>query len=394
MSSLSKSEAKATGCPGHYAAYYLARAPRPAMPTWTREGIEFHEAMCNYARNLKAHESERDKEWIDWYLDWRPLLPGTREMLKQYAETFVLDPRAFWGAEKFLCAGKAFQPIRDVENPGFGRAPADERVMLHGTLDFVEVVGPTIKIKDYKTGYVPSRIDEYEAVHYAILALAHVPEATEVEFTWDFVRVGATKTTTYRREDWAALAQAFYERQARRDGIRSQYDELGGDWRDMPLDPLAGLCPYCNLTCALRAQVMENQWICDPIQTDADLVKAAGILTAVKSATALIDQQVKSYLHRVGKVALPGGGYARMETTFHPVLKLRDTLAMLGVETPSKSPLWDVPLDSLRVGSTEFNAFAKARKRAGLRELAEAASETRPRTMLRIGEFESEVYDK
>jgi hypothetical protein len=81
-----------------------------------------------------------------------------------------------------------------------------------------------------------------------------------------------------------------------------------------------------------------------------------------------------------------GNGYqAAIRTTKTRVLKLRQVLGALGVEIPETTAQFDVPLDSLRVGSTEIRSYEKAKKRAGMREMLDSICEVKTRSALMVG---------
>lgn len=152
-------------------------------------------------------------------------------------------------------------------------------------------------------------------------------------------------------------------------------------------NPLGGMCSYCALACPAREPALKQGTIFTPIQTPDDARRAAGKLAAIRGAHSTLETQLRNYLAKAGPVPLGNGETARLETSFSPVLQLRTVLAALGVEVPEESPEFAVPLDSLTVNSTEFKRFAAAKKRAGLRELVEAAVPTKPRTELRLDEM-------
>jgi hypothetical protein len=380
--SLSKSEVKSLGCEYYYRKYYVEKVPQHPMP-WTKAGTQFHNFMDAYIKHCVASDVCDDLAWALDALAASDVCDDARELISRYVAGFKLDdPREVLGAECFFVVDQFFQPIPEVAYPGVGKRPAIPGAFAHGTLDVIERTGPTsIRIRDFKTGFMPSRVDPYEAIHYAILAFAHFPWAMEVTFIWDFIRFGSTQEAVHHRESWPELIEALLRHVARRAAMSAKTGAAD-------CDSLAGLCGYCALDCPTRKMAMDGHTIFKPIQNDDDARDAAQVLSSFRAAKSTLEAQLRFYLDGRGEVDLGMGKTARMNVTHTPVLALRTVLAALGIELPETSPEWDVPLDKLVVNNTEFGRYAKAKKRTGLHETIQASVPTKARTVLKIGDEE------
>jgi hypothetical protein len=381
--SLSKSEAKSLGCEYYYTKYYLEKVPQHVMP-WTRVGTEFHDFMERYVKYLVAEGKVRDTEYVDSVVEFGDYSDETVDLIIRYTERFELaDPAAVLGIESFLVVDSCYRPIRNVAYPGVGKRPEIPGAFAHGTLDRIERVGEdAILVTDYKTGFMPSRVDEYEPQHYAILAMAHYPWANTVTFRWEFVRFGNAEEVVFTRAEWPELVARVTRKLARRQAIR--------DTAKPECNSMAGLCGYCALSCPLREAAMKGGTIFRPIQTPEDAALAASTVAAIRSAKSTLESQLKTYVGKAGAVQLPNGNAAYLSTTFTPQMGARTVLAALGIEVPEKSEAFDVSLDSLIINNTEFKRLAGARKRQGLLETVLASVPTKPRTDLAIGRMPQE----
>lgn len=381
--SLSKSEVKSLGCPYYYRAYYTKKTRQHVMP-WTRIGTEFHQFMDTYVSHLVDSNQTADRYWVDYALKLSTMCEEARLLVMRYTEEFALrDPKAVIGAEAFWVIDANGAPLSAVY-PGVGKAPRVDGAWAHGTIDRVERTGPdAIEITDYKTGFMPGRVSPYEALHYAVLAFCHYPEVNTVTFTWDFVRFGTKDARTFTRGDFPEMMREIAIQVAKR-------DQLAADTGKPECNAMAGLCGYCSVRCPLRAAAMKDT-IFRPVQSEADAKKAAAIIASIRSAQSTLESQLKQYLADAGPVQLGEGQTARMQTSHSPQLELRTVMALMGVDLPETSPKFDVPLSSLRINSTEFSRYTKAKARADLKELVMASVPTKARTSLKIGDEEADV---
>lgn len=376
MKSISKSECKALSCPAFWHAYYCDGVQK-SPASWTRTGTEFHAFASAYVDYLVSRGISSDLDWVEPYLAAAAYCDDAADLVRRYVPDFDIDPQEVFDTELFWAIDGSFRPVR-AEFPGVGKAPAGD-ILAHGTLDRVDIVERSGLIVDYKTGFMPSRIDPYEAAHYGILAFAHLPQIEELTFRWDFVRMGYTREQHMTRGQLPELQSELLKRRALRDRLAQQ----GGPFS---CDPLAGLCGYCGLQCPVRAQAAKGEAIIGPLQSDEDAASAAGFLAAIRAATATVEEQLKAYLADRGAVDLGDGREARLETTATVKIPLRVALSVMGVQVPESTPAFQVPLDKLTINSTQMKQYGKAKKRAGLLEQIEAVSEHAPRTVLRIGD--------
>jgi len=382
--SLSKSEAKSLGCEYYYSKYYLGHAPHHQMP-WTHVGTDFHSFMEQYVKGLVEGGVSCNLDLARSIVDSGDYCDEARDLVLRYIQKFELrDPAAVIGAEQFLVIDSDFQPIRGVVYPGVGRRPKIPGAYGHGTLDLIERDGDDgLRITDWKTGFMPSRVDEYEPQHYALLALANFEWANTVTFVWDFVRFGSTDEMVFTRENWDELVSAFQRKVARRRAVMTSTEKP-------ECSPMAGLCGYCSLACPLRAAAMNHSTVYRPIQGPEEAVLAASALAAIRSAQSTLEGQLRLYLSQRGALPVGGGNTAYLSTKFSPQISVRSALAVMGIEVPTETPQYEVDLDKLTLNASEFRRLASAKKRAGLLDTVLASAPTKARTELCIGTMPTE----
>lgn len=382
--SLSKSESKALACGTFWKAYFRDRVPR-YDPSWTRTGTEFHQYRQDYVNHLVDAGLEQEESWAHDYLLKSGFSDDATNLVEADIPNFSVNPDIVYGTELFWGVDDQLRPVYGLVYPGPGKPPAADGVLAHGSIDRVDVSGDEAVITDYKTGFMPSRIDPYEAVHYGILTFAFLPQVVTVKFVWDFVRSSTKREQLLYRSDLPQYHQQLLQRRIQRQELiaRAALDA------PMSCDGLAGLCGYCQLNCPVRAQAALGTQVIGPIQNDQDAREAAAFLVSIRSATTTVDSALKAYLADRGAVDIGHGKAAMLETSHSRTLPLRTVLATLGVQVPEESPSYSMPLDKLMVGSTDFNRYAKAKKRAGLAEIVQEICPTKARTVLKIGDAPS-----
>jgi hypothetical protein len=384
--SLSKSETKAMNCPFYWSAYFGRRVHRSGA-SWTQTGQEFHDYREHYVNHLVDELLPMDEPWAWSYLAKSGYSDDCRSLIESDIPNFSINPDIVFGTELFWAIDAEFRPVKvDYPGPGLPPVPADESqiIIAHGSLDRVDVDGSHCDIIDYKSGFMPSRIDPYEATHYGLLALLHLPQVETVRFVWDFVRSGSTREQLMERSQIHEYERQLVARIAKREKLLAALER----GERMDTDPLAGLCGYCSLVCPVREAAVRGEAIIGPVQTDQDLVEAAGFLQAMKAATSAVDKQIKEYLADRGPVDIGHGKQARLETTQSQTYPLRTVLATLGVQVPVESEQYAIPMDKVMVGATELKRYGKAKSRAGLLEILEATCPRKDRTALKIGDAE------
>ena len=385
MTSLSKSSARALGCPSYYAAYYLSDVEQ-IRHSFTRVGSEFHDFHAKYVEHLVDEDRPQDIEWARDWMSRNPLLPESRELINQSAPLVRIDPQRVLGTEVFCACDADFKAL-NLPFPGVGKSPRDPRAIAHGTMDLVTSPSPEyLVIDDYKTGWV-SKADNYEAIHYAVLAFAQWPAAKEILFVWRFVRCGAPVEAKFMRSDLPEMQSTVRSKIAERDAIVAA--AVDKHWSQMDVNPFAGLCSYCGLSCRLRQAALDKEFHTKPAQTEDDAAGAMAELVSIRARESALESAVRDYVEHQGPLS-KGQFEAVSEMAATRKIPLRPFLAALGVDVPETSPNFDVPLDNLYLISSSVDSYARAKKRRGMYDLVDSISVKTPRATLRVRMVEEE----
>jgi len=375
--SVSKSLAKAAGCPRFFALSHLSGGALTTQSRPAEAGTDFHRYRRGYVDHLIATGKHSDQEWIMGRLEALQIGEWALPLVLDDMETFSIDPRKVFAAELFLSVDEQFRPL-DMRIGGTpGERP--EAALAHGTIDLLSVHGAEAVIDDYKTGW--GAMDEYEALHYATLVFAHFPWVEAVRFDWEFIRARAPKSVSFQRGDMEWMqAQVI----AARRHIGSIIDAFGRA-EEMPVNPNAGLCGFCTFTCPLRADVAKGTLDIGPLQTTEDARALALRLKAGKSWVSKAEDALRTYLQNAGKVDLGGGMAAELVPGERTEFAMDKVLRLFGFgDLPTVSPDWDIPLGSLTVSSAKLKSFAKAKKRAGMPEALRVIAKITPAFTLKL----------
>jgi hypothetical protein len=385
--SLSKSTEKATGCERYFAGRHLEGMPREAASSLAGTGTDFHAYRAAYVDHLVAVSLPADPDWVERWLETADVSDEAREMIERDAAAFQINPDIVFGTELFLSVDEEFRPLENEPNPEPGRGPKNAKAFLHGTLDHLEIDGPDAWIVDAKSGWSTQNVKEYEGAHYALLVFAHFPYVNTITFEWDFIRAGGRKPLVFERADLPSLQlRAKARHRYMRDIVRRW--EAG---EELAVNPQAGLCHFCTLTCPLREAVTRKIVAFPPIQNAEDAQKVAILTYLAKTTVRMGEELLKPYLNDNGPLDLGGGLTAEVKPGNTDSFSLRSTLSVLGFEgVPEKSPKWDISLESLLVSGTKLKSFAAAKKRAGLKEELDSIARRTPTSRLDIHKTETE----
>lgn len=355
MPSISKSMIKASDCEYFFAGYYIKGAPQIPRE-FTETGLAFHDYRCKYVNHLIDKGMDKDSRWVEIYVKERPLSEDARELIMEDALGFALDWNMVYATECFLCIDKDFRPLEGVKYPGPGRQPDNPNCYAHGSIDRIDLLGESeAVIHDYKSGFLV-KTDEREAAVYALLTFCHFPWIKTVRFSWDFTRSGSTRKAIFEREldmDFLKAVVMAAHQSLRLLGERINNGAAG-------VNPFAGLCTYCDLVCPLRDSAAKGQIPTAPLQSEADALRAIGILRAINKSKKDLEAMVKAWLDRVGSQET-AAGVAKMnvgKTIEVPLSRLiKDAYE---IDLPEISPVFDgLAAEDLRVGLTELKKAAR-----------------------------------
>jgi hypothetical protein len=330
--------------------------------------------MSAYVNHLVDVSQPDDIPWTEAWLATNPVDHESRELIEREIPHIHIDPDAVLGTEVFAACDAEFRPL-NLRNPGVGKAPAGS--YIHGTLDLIVSSGggEVLLIDDYKTGW-SGKVDFYESIHYPTLAFARYPRATRIRFRWMFTRAGAPVENWYDRSDLPRMQSIIRAKVAERDTAVARH--AVGETPDV--NPFAGLCGYCGLTCRLRAAAEAGEAICAPLQTPEDARSAAGRILALRPVLSHLEESLRSYLTTVG----PLDGIASVNLSAATEVPLAAGLEAMGYKVDATDARWDVPLDSLRIGVSDLKRYAKAKSRSGMAEAIDAVSIKKPKETMTI----------
>lgn len=371
----SKSRAKALACPNFFAKQYSQQESiAQTEPHYlTKTGLEFHRYRQQYATHLQATNRWRDEQWRQDYLRTERLSPDARKVIEGDSD-FSVDPQSIFGCEAFLVIDHDFRALGEIE---YGRQPGllsdDPNALCSGQLDLILLVNEGRKaiIRDPKSGWSTVGVTDEEPPIYASLIFAHFPMVREVEFVWDFVRAEGIKRNTYTRDDLPWMHQMIAEIVDK----QITYAEAHNRGETLPANPFSGLCPHCQITCPMRPRWDSGELAIGPVQTKADYQKAAMLKKVCDDVSRRLGQLMLGYMDVNGATQEVAPGWiAEARTITKTEYPLVDVLEALGLRivdetgTPvTRTRDYDVPLRSL--GISGLSDFAKAKKRAGLKEL-------------------------
>lgn len=379
---ISKSMAKALGCAQFFCGQYL-QPDQVGVRTHflAQTGIEFHAWRQAYVHHLMRRNTECDPEFRDQYLATHQISEDARVLIER--DEFRVNPEVIYGAELFLSVDRAFRPLEHEFGREPGRLSGHPDFLASGTIDLLLLQGRRAIIRDPKSGFSTVGVTDDEPIIYGALVFAHFRKVEEVHWVWDFVRSRAERTAVYRREDdFAWMQDRVRELDARKNSLVARYNS----GESLEANPFAGLCPYCQLACPIRPRWQAGELSLAMPQTREDAVQLARLVKVCEEVTDRGRDLIKSWLDQDpnGKLDLGGGWEAAVqvsETLEYPLIAALRTLGLevissaglspeelelLDRQRPPMSPAFEVPLASLTLGN--LTSFARAKKRAGLRE--------------------------
>jgi hypothetical protein len=351
---LSKSAEKAKGCPRFFLGAYLSKDPAVTSAGELAEtGTDFHRYRQEYIDHLVRTKQESDPGWMEDRLGQMGVTDDALDMIRWDLLKLKIDPRTVWGTEIWLSVDSNFNPLQMKLGVTPGTRPDDHRVFAHGGIDLLSVQGDNAVVDDYKTGWA-NQTREYEAIHYAVLVFAHFPDLYEVTVNWDYTRAGAVKPMVFSRLDLDWMQNRVRNAHAKVSDIVLKGDDS--------VNPTAGLCGFCPLACPVKAAVANGVVDMPSIQNENDAAAVAGMMLVAKAVTAEAEKRLRAYLDKAEKVELDSGKIVAMRPTTINEYPLDKVLEVLEKGT------WGIPPDKLTVGATKLHSYAKAKKRAGMRE--------------------------
>jgi len=380
---LSKSIERALGCELYFAGHYLSDEPAVRLldsSGMAQTGTDFHAYRAAYIDHLVASQQRMDPDWVVRHLGATSMTDDARDLALRDAESYSIDPDLVYGTEVYLSVDETFRPLDCITGATPGRSPVrNPLAFAHATLDLLQIDGDEARIDDYKTGYSTQNVRPYEPAHQAAMVLAHFP-VNRVTFRWEFIRAKASRPLIYERADLDWIHPRIVNAGRRYAAIRAK--AVAG--LELSVNPMAGNCGYCQLSCPIRDGVRSGLIAIAPLQTEADARTLATSVYVAEQFAKVSKDALKSYLDSHPAVELGNGFVVEMVPTSRNSYSLSRVLALLGFGSPETSAQWDVPLKSVGVSATDLHRFAGAKKRAGMRDALEGIANRTPYSELKI----------
>jgi hypothetical protein len=344
---LSQSRIGLMNCPH----LYVERAVFGAVEVdniYALRGREFHEFMDRYVAHLVETRQQSDVATFDRMVDSSGLTSDALDLLRAFRDDFAIDPESVLCAERRFYLDANFNPVETLDEAAYEGKP-----------DLVIVDGAVARIPDYKSQYQIQDADTPQARLYALIVMLHYPFIQRVIFELQFVRYhNAARSIEFTRDDIPRLQRSMRDLRERQVALHA--DALAGTiFNAMPGDhcaycpklfggcPIKELNPYTEQSAEdrLRFQVWLNQASRRNREILVHLAGAQGPL------------QVED-----GNGNKYRGEFKVKSRTAFP---LSSTLPVLD---DWKTATGEDLSDRLKVGATDLNKYAKAKKRAPLAE--------------------------
>jgi hypothetical protein len=369
-------------CEYHFVHQYCDPAANEPPSRAGAAGTAFHAYRAAYVKHLVTERKWQDTEWAYEYVDAHSIPEEARLLVERDMMSFAINPESVFGSEVFMSIDKDFRPLEmefDVAQGSRGNSPHS---ILSGTVDLLIVEQGEARVIDAKSAYSATTISEEEAAIYCCLIFSHFPQITSVDFAWDFVRLGAHKSSRYGREELPAMEQLIRDMLE----FRRQVMLRVSDGDKLNVNPWSGMCPFCSLLCpALQNIEKDTPARIYPLQDVANARRLAGMIYLcdqfLHNARPLLKEfvQAREDLPN-GQLQLGANFVAELTTSTSRKLPVLDVLNSIGLgvvnmtgldETQTKellemqpafSPKFDVPLRNLELRGSALKAFAKTKR--------------------------------
>jgi hypothetical protein len=366
----SKSMAQAMGCPDFFVRVYLHRSSVANRNQWLKEtGVQFHEYFRRYNEHLRDQQLPEDPAWREHYLARPDLSQDGRSQIANHE--WRVEPRTIVAIEEMFSIDRDMNALP----PEFGKRPGEwsshDNVLAWGTPDLVLLEerpdgSRKATVIDPKSGFSTVNIGNYEPQFYAGLVMKHFERVEEVEFIWKFTRFKQQKSATYTRAFLPEIEQMWRFLDSRKD----EYIDAHNRGERLPVDPSAGMCPYCPLACEMRQRATSGELIAGPVQSNEDAVLAVKALQALEGATEQIRAFLKPWITANGMVNVGNGfvaDFRAFATHEYPLEAVLTFLGLVAPDTlPAVTPVGRIPLSGLTVGG--LSGYLKRKKRADVNE--------------------------
>lgn len=380
---LSQSRQSLMACPHLYVSRIVEGNQEPDNPFAVR-GQDIHTAIAAYVRHLVETRQTSDYAYFEQMLK-QGFVTEAVEILAELKDNFQIDPDKVLGVELCLAVDPDFKPLefnsetphhihnrQCWDDPGAGHGSpftvcgqieTKGIVEFEGTLDYVQFTdATTAEIWDWKSFWQVIEADTFQSKLYPLLLFCHYPHIQTIHFHLKFVRYSVARSVTYTRADIPHLHGLAHRDRDRQ--IAMHKDALEGTVFNAMPGPHCGYCPKLFHGCPIQQM---NPY------TNQSAEDRLRFHVWVNQVTKKNREILVHLLNVQGPLEVTDGNNEKYRAAF--VVKRRTKYPLdktLEVLDTWKTSTGEDLSDRLRVGSTDLNKYAKAKKRAPLaQQLAE-----------------------
>ena len=414
LPALSQSKQALMACPYLYRDRVIDGNREPDNPFMVR-GIEVHDAIARYVTHLVKTKQATDYDYFDTLIG-SGISSEAFEILRSLKDVLVIDVEKVLGVEMYLALDSKLEPIEFPEEELRSGHRSEAGVDVEGTLDYVQMTSPTeAEIFDWKSYFNKIDADTFQAHLYPLLLFKHYPGLESIRFVLRFVRYGTLSSeVTFTREqvpELSAMVLTERRRQKKLEDAAAAIEFAAGDVdlalaAEQKLSAMPGShCAWCpKMSASIRAQVYEqigigaaadqgtvcpiasiNPWV---QQMPEDRVRYAVFMDACRNENAAI---LREYVKAGGPITIKDGNDQPYTAGYQPHTSFRfpaqDTIGLL---IRWLKETGENLLDKVYVGSTELKPLLKAKKRAALKELTDAAMVSEDKMVWSIGKSDED----
>jgi hypothetical protein len=324
------------GCPHAFKKIRIEKIPRADSEPLII-GRDAHKLAGDYISRLVNTEQQTDWDWATGLLT-TSTHPDVTEIFTRFYENFVLPPLEAPGIEKKLAFNRAWQPVEWFAKDAFFRAITDF-TFLQGTLAVVIDFKTNRAIINIDPEHIPLQLKIYGwAVKQALY-----PAAQEVLLRLHFMRYGAERETLLTPQDLATVPAELEEKIAIIEAEK-HFDPRPGHY-----------CSMCGVQshCSYMANALVPVEVMAPA-CQADAVKAAGILLAIKEMEKALTARLKEYVQQFGPVPVGDLIYGPVPGVDYDLDPKTVTEQLLEMNFPADD-VWKV----LKIGKTSLDSGLK-----------------------------------
>jgi len=319
-------------CPWAYKLVRIDRIPRAESEALVT-GSTVHRIVADYLNRLVLNGLQTDWEWAKRAGKFIDAPADVPIIWEKFYQNFILPPMEAPGIEKKLAFNRDWQPTEFFAPDAFFRA----------VVDFTYRQGGLVVVQDWKSNRAVMKIEKnlQTRIYGWAVRKALYPDAQEVLLRLHFLRYGTEREILLTPEDLATVPAELEAKIA--------VIEAEKHW-----DPRPG--SYCSM-CGVQSHCPVMQSALIPVEvmapaTQADAVKAAGILLAITEMEKALKERLKAWVQVNGPVQINDMVYGPSTSTTYDLDPEKITVDLLaaGLEPGQVWPLLNLTKTSLERG--------------------------------------------